>query len=133
MNYMLQGSPYNSNENEYDNIEIKKQQRKNKTLRQPVNKDRHINNGRLNVNNGLPINANSEKQISSNAKNMIVVEYIIKIWSVVKKPRMRFNSIFSKLNFIFKQEEVAGYPPVSEQNFIQVTIFQSFFLQDVFF
>jgi hypothetical protein len=63
MSYMLQGSPYNSNENEYDNIEIKKQQRKNKTLKQPVNKDRPINNGRM--------NSNSEKQISSNAKNMI--------------------------------------------------------------
>jgi len=60
---MLQGSPYNSNENEYDNIEIKKQQRKNKTLKQPVNKDRPINNERM--------NSNSEKQISSNAKNMI--------------------------------------------------------------
>ena len=71
MSYMLQGSPYNSNENEYDNIEIKKQQRKNKTLKQPINKDRPINNGRLNANNGLPMNANSEKQISSNAKNMI--------------------------------------------------------------
>jgi hypothetical protein len=63
MSYILQGAPYNSNENEYDNIEIKKQQRKNKTLKQPVNKDRPINNGRLNV--------SSERQLSSNAKSMI--------------------------------------------------------------
>ena len=64
MSYILQGAPYNSNENEYDNnIETKKQQRKNKTLKQPINKDRPINNGRL--------NANSERNISSNAKSMI--------------------------------------------------------------
>jgi hypothetical protein len=71
MSYILQGSPYNSNENEYDNLEIKKQQRKNKTLKQPVNKDRPINNGRLNVNSGSPNNAHSDRQISNNAKNMI--------------------------------------------------------------
>jgi len=77
MSYILQGSPYISNENEYDNIEVKKQQRKNKTLKQPINKDRSINNdrpinnGRLNVNNGLPVNSNTERQISNNAKSMI--------------------------------------------------------------
>ena len=65
MNFPLQGSLYNENENDNQYIEKKKQQ-KNKTLK------RAINNGRLNtVNNGLPLNANSERTISSNAKNMI--------------------------------------------------------------
>jgi hypothetical protein len=68
MSYFLQGSPYNSNENENVDIEIKKQQRKNKTLKQPINKDRPINNGRM---NGMSSNTNADRQISSNAKNMI--------------------------------------------------------------
>jgi len=61
MSYLLQGSPYNSNETEYDNIAIKKQQRKNKTLKQPVNQSRLNNNG----------NSQSDRQISNNAKNII--------------------------------------------------------------
>jgi hypothetical protein len=71
MNYSLQGSPFNLNES--DDIEIKRQQRnvKNKTLKKPANSDRSINNGRLNMNNGLPVNSHTEKQISNNAKNMI--------------------------------------------------------------
>ena len=67
MNFPLQGSLYNENENDtqYNVIEKKKQQ-KNKTLK------RIINNGRLNTeNNGLPLNANSERTISSNAKKLI--------------------------------------------------------------
>ena len=66
MSYFLQGSPYNSIESEYDNITIKKQQRKNKTLKQPVNQTRPINNGRLNENA-----YGSERAISNNAKNII--------------------------------------------------------------
>jgi len=66
MSYFLQGSPYNSIESEYDNITIKKQQRKNKTLKQPVNQARPINNGRLNENA-----YGSERAISNNAKNII--------------------------------------------------------------
>jgi len=71
MNYSLQGSPFNSNDIGNDDIEKKRQQRntKNKTLKKTV--DRPINNGRLNENNGLPINAHTERHISSNAKNMI--------------------------------------------------------------
>lgn len=73
MNYSLQGSPFNSSENENDAIDKRKQQRamKNRTLRKPAMVDRPINNGRLNVNNGLPVNAPSGKQISNNAKTMI--------------------------------------------------------------
>ena len=69
MNFPLQGSLYNENENDtqYNSSSIeKKKQQKNKTLK------RIINNGRLNTeNNGLPLNANSERTISSNAKKMI--------------------------------------------------------------
>jgi len=69
MNFPLQGSLYNENENDtqYNNSNIeKKKQQKNKTLK------RIINNGRLNTeNNGLPLNANSERTISNNAKKMI--------------------------------------------------------------
>lgn len=64
MNFGLQGSPYNSNENENE-IENKKTQRKNKTLRRP------INNGRLGENNGMPVNAGGERHYNKNVENMI--------------------------------------------------------------
>jgi hypothetical protein len=65
MNFGLQGAPFNSNENENE-IENKKQQRKNKTLRRPP-----INNGRLSENNGLPVNAASDRRYNKNVENMI--------------------------------------------------------------
>jgi len=65
MNYGLQGAPYNSNENE---IENKKLQRKNKTLRRPI---APINNGRLNENNGMPVNAGGERHYNKNVEAMI--------------------------------------------------------------
>lgn len=66
MNFGLQGAPYNSNENENENeIENKKTQRKNKTLRRP------INNGRLSDNNGMPVNAGGERHYNKNVENMI--------------------------------------------------------------
>jgi hypothetical protein len=74
MNFPLQGSLYNENENETQynsNIERKKQQ-KNKTLkRNNASNERLINNGRLSANNGLPVNAHSERELSNNVKNMI--------------------------------------------------------------
>ena len=77
MNFSLQGSPFNSSENENDNeIERKKQQRaKNKTLRRP------INNGRLNENNGLPVNAGSMGNGSRAARNKNVENMIGSIHS----------------------------------------------------
>jgi len=53
MNFSLQGSPFDTNENEYsDEIDKKKQQRKNKTIKRNTN-------------------TNSGRTISNNARNMI--------------------------------------------------------------
>jgi hypothetical protein len=65
MNFGLQGAPYNSNDNENE-IEHKKTQRKNKTLRRPV-----VNNGRLSENNGMPVNAGGERHYNKNVEAMI--------------------------------------------------------------
>ena len=67
MNFGLQGAPYNSNENENE-IENKKTQRKNKTLRRPI---APINNGRLSENNGMPVNAGGERHYNKNVETMI--------------------------------------------------------------
>jgi hypothetical protein len=65
MNFALQGSPYNQDENEKDTVmEKKKQQRKNSTLKRPNNVDRPIVNGRLN-------NSSSNGNSSSHVENMI--------------------------------------------------------------
>lgn len=81
MNFGLQGSPYNYNEDENENeLNTKKQQRKNKTLRRPINNgpinngpinNGPINNGRLSENNGLPVNAGGERLYNKNVQNMI--------------------------------------------------------------
>jgi len=84
MNFGLQGAPYNSNENDNE-IETKKTQRKNKTLRRPINNapinnapinnapinNARINNGRLNENNGMPVNAGGERHYNKNVETMI--------------------------------------------------------------
>jgi hypothetical protein len=70
MNFGLQGAPYNSNENENNEIDKKKQLRKNKTLRRPINNG-PINNGRLSDNNGLPINAVGDRHYNKNVENML--------------------------------------------------------------
>lgn len=67
MNFGLQGAPYNSNDNENE-IENKKTQRKNKTLRRPI---APINNGRLSENNGMPVNAGGERHYNKNVEAMI--------------------------------------------------------------
>lgn len=80
MNFSLQGAPYNEHDNsntidkDDSSIERRKQQRKNKTLKRPVEQmtdyERPVNNGRISANNGLPVNAQQENN-SINVKNMI--------------------------------------------------------------
>jgi len=101
---LLQGSPYNENENDNDsNIDKKRQLRKgnNKTLKRPTNNngptnniDRPINNGRLTANNGLPVNAVHGSGTSEQVKQM-------------------FNSVHS--NSTGDDELADFYPPPNAQ------------------
>ena len=70
MNFGLQGAPYNSNESENE-MDNKKQLRKNKTLKRPINNGPIVNNGRLSENNGLPVNAGGERHYNKNVEAMI--------------------------------------------------------------